>query len=217
MVEVQLEQRGVRDPCVLRAMATVPRHRFVPEAARPEAYGDHPLPIGFGQTISQPYIVAAMTEALRLSGRERVLEIGTGSGYQAAVLTKCAREVFSIELHPALAREAARRLRALGYAVQVRQGDGRLGWPQHAPFDAVMVTAAAAEVPPALVEQLAEGGVLVMPRGASGGRQVLVRGLRRGSTLEMTELFGVAFVPLIDPAPGQRVPSPSVPDGAGKR
>jgi protein-L-isoaspartate(D-aspartate) O-methyltransferase len=217
MVEAQIVRRGVRDPCVLRAMATVPRHLFVPVSARPEAYEDHPLSIGFGQTISQPYIVAAMTEALRLSGRERVLEIGTGSGYQAAVLTKCAREVFSIEIHPGLAREAADRLRSLGYAVQVREGDGRQGWPQHAPFDAIMVTAAASEIPPALVEQLAEGGVFLMPRGVPDGRQVMVRGIRRGSGLETTELFGVAFVPLIDPAPRQRPPSAPAREGGGKR
>jgi protein-L-isoaspartate(D-aspartate) O-methyltransferase len=158
-----------------------------------------------------------MTEALRLSGRERVLEIGTGSGYQAAVLTKCAREVFSIEIHTGLAREAAARLRTLGYAVQVREGDGRQGWPQHAPFDAIIITAAASEVPPALVEQLAEGGVLLMPRGLPDGRQVMVRGIRRGSALETTELFGVAFVPLIDPATRQRAPSPPAREGAGKR
>lgn len=208
MVDVQIAQRGIRDPCVLRAMATVPRHLFVPASSRPAAYDDHPLPIGFGQTISQPYVVAAMTEALRLSGRERVLEIGTGSGYQAAVLATCAREVFSIEIHPDLAKEAAGRLHALGYGVRVREGDGRLGWPEHAPFDAIIITAAAPEVPPALTEQLAEGGILVMPRGASDGPQVLVRGVRREGALETTELFSVAFVPLVGSDAVQRPPSP---------
>ena len=219
MVDVQIEHRGVRDPCVLRAMATVPRHLFVPASSRSEAYEDHPVPIGFGQTISQPYVVAVMTEALHLSGRERVLEIGTGSGYQAAVLARCAREVFSIEIHPDLAREAADRLRTLGYAVHVREGDGRLGWPAHAPFDAIIVTAAGPEVPPALVEQLAEGGTLIMPRGVSDGRQALVRGVRRGAALETTELFSVAFVPLVGPDAVQRAPGPPAgPEaGAGKR
>jgi protein-L-isoaspartate(D-aspartate) O-methyltransferase len=214
MVESQIERRGIRDPCVLGAMATVPRHLFVPPASESAAYEDHPLPIGYGQTISQPYIVAARTEALRLTGRERVLEIGTGSGYQAAVLAKCAREVFSIEIQPDLAKQAAGRLRALGYAVTVRQGDGRLGWLERAPFDAILVTAAAPEAPPALVAQLAEGGVLVMPRGVSSGRQVLVRAIRRGGTLETTELFAVAFVPLVDPGAVRPGPAPYRPGPA---
>jgi protein-L-isoaspartate(D-aspartate) O-methyltransferase len=220
MVAEQIQARGVRDPCVLRALSTIPRHLFVPEDVVAEAYDDHAVAIGFGQTISQPYVVAVMTESLRLGGTERVLEVGTGSGYQAAVLVRCAREVFTIEIHPVLARAAAARLQTLGYAAaQVREGDGRLGWPEKAPFDAVIVTAAGPEVPPALVEQLREGGVLVMPRGEPGGRQTLIRGLKRGERLETTELFPVAFVPLIGAEGVQRGPSPGTggSSSSGKR
>jgi protein-L-isoaspartate(D-aspartate) O-methyltransferase len=210
MVAADIAARGIRDPCVLRAMGRVPRERFVPARWREQAYGDHPLPIGAGQTISQPYIVAVMTEAAALHGRERVLEVGTGSGYQAAILADCAREVFTIEIVAELARSARARLEELGYAnVRVREGDGRAGWPAHAPYDAIIVTAAGPEVPPALVEQLREGGVLVIPRGAAGGRQVLLRGRKTGGRLEWQELMDVSFVPLVERPPTQGA------DGAG--
>lgn len=203
MVEDQIRRRGIVDPCVLRAMGRVPRHEFVPDAWRDSAYADRPLPIGFGQTISQPYIVAFMTQALRLMGDERVLEIGTGSGYQAAVLAECAREVYTVEIHSELARTAAARLKELGYrAVTVRHGNGREGWAAHAPYDAIVVTAASPEVPAVLVEQLQDGGILVMPRGPSGGHQVLVRGVKGGNGLAVEELLPVAFVPLVGSAGG---------------
>jgi protein-L-isoaspartate(D-aspartate) O-methyltransferase len=200
MVDVQIRQRGITDACVLGAMERVPRHRFVPTKWSSSAYDDSPLPIGEGQTISQPYMVAAMSATLKLQGTERVLEIGTGSGYHAAVLSQCAKAVFTVEIKPELARAARDRLRELGYdRVTVRTGDGRLGWRAHAPYDAVVVTAAAAEVPTALVEQLREGGVLVMPRGHPDQRQVLVRSVKREGRLEERELMPVAFVPLTGP------------------
>jgi protein-L-isoaspartate(D-aspartate) O-methyltransferase len=198
MVDMQVRGRGVDDTCVVAAMRRVPRHLFVPEGVRDRAYDDRPLRIGLGQTISQPYVVAAMTEALGLRGHERVLEIGTGSGYQAAVLAECAREVFTIEIKAELARDAKARLKGLGYdRVQVRHGDGRAGWPEFAPYDAIIVTAAATEPPEALVDQLRNGGVLVMPRGPAASSQVLVRGVKRAGGLELTELMPVAFVPLL--------------------
>jgi protein-L-isoaspartate(D-aspartate) O-methyltransferase len=216
MVDAQIRARGVRDGCVLEAMRFVPRHLFVPEAQREHAHADRPLHIGHGQTISQPYIVAYMTEALRLTGSERVLEIGTGSGYQAAVLARCARSVFTVEIRADLAHAARERLEALGFGqVRVRAGDGRQGWPEHAPYDAIMVTAAASEVPPALIEQLVEGGVLVMPKRVSTGRQILIRGIRAGDRLDETELLPVAFVPLIGGTPDQGRGEDGRPAGAG--
>ena len=164
MVRDQIVARGVRDARVIEAMLRVPRHLFVPEASRSRAYGDHPLPIGRGQTISQPFIVAFMTESLALKPGDKVLEVGTGSGYQAAVLACLADRVFSVEIDETLAREAAGKLRELGYgAVRVRQGDGFFGWPEEAPFDAVIVTASPNRIPPPLLEQLAEGGRLIIP------------------------------------------------------
>jgi len=196
MVEEQIEARGVRDPRVLDAMRHVPRHELVPASQRALAYEDRPLPIGHGQTISQPYVVAAMTDALRLTGSERVLEIGTGSGYQAAILSKLAKEVFTIEIVPELAQRARADLARLGFAnVEVRQGDGWRGWPEKAPFDAIVVTAAPEEVPPDLIAQLAVGGRLVIPVG--GGREqqlMVVRKTPEGVTREV--LFGVRFVPM---------------------
>jgi protein-L-isoaspartate(D-aspartate) O-methyltransferase len=195
MVREQLEARGIRDPRVLAAMASVPRHEFVPEALRDSAYEDHPLPIGHGQTISQPYVVAAMSEALGLSGDERVLEIGTGSGYQAAVLAVLCREVYTIEIVEPLAERARADLARLGYAnVHARAGDGYRGWPEHAPFDAVIVTAAPDHVPAPLVEQLVIGGRLVLPVGA--GFQELVRITRTAEGVERESLMGVRFVPM---------------------
>src|SRR5688500_17550100 len=166
MVLHQIRARGISAPAVLKAMRTVPRHEFVPLAARDVAYDDRPVEIGFQQTISQPYIVAYMTEAADISSSEKVLEIGTGSAYQAAVLAELASEVYSIEILPELAERARTLLRELGYAkVQVRTGDGYLGWKEHAPFDAILVTAAPDHVPPALVEQLAANGRMVIPVG----------------------------------------------------
>jgi protein-L-isoaspartate(D-aspartate) O-methyltransferase len=199
MVEHQLERRGIADPLVLEAMRKVPREAFVPPELADEAYADGPLPIGEGQTISQPYIVALMAEALELRGAERVLEIGAGSGYAAAVLAEIAAELYTVERHARLAEEAAARLTRLGYDnVHVRVGDGSLGWPEHAPFDAIVVAAGAPEVPEALKEQLAVGGRLVIPVGQGRTLQDLLR-LRRLSETEYQreELGGVRFVPLV--------------------
>src|ERR1700694_624957 len=166
MVETQIRKRGVSSPSVLEALAAVPRHEFVPFKFRNDAYADKPLPIGEGQTISQPYMVAAMTEALELTGSERVLEIGTGSGYQAAVLSLLVRQVISVESHTSLALAAQERLTNLAYAnVHVHNGDGSAGFPDAAPYDAILVTAGAPEIPPLLLSQLREGGRLVAPVG----------------------------------------------------
>ena len=185
---------------VFAAMAAVPRHAFVPAADRSSAYANRPLPIGHGQTISQPYIVAIMTDLLDAGPSDRVLEIGTGCGYQTAVLAEVAGEVFSIEVIPDLAEAARKRLDDLGYAnIHVRCGDGRRGWPEEAPFDGIIVTAAPLTIPPALVEQLAVGGRLVLPVGASGGAQSLLRCERRlDGTLAQQDVLPVAFVPLVD-------------------
>lgn len=180
---------------VIDALRDTPREDFVPARTRSLAYANHPLPIGHGQTISQPFIVAIMTDVLDVKSHHRVLEIGTGSGYQAAVLSHLASEVYSIEIVPALAVEARERLETLGYAnVDVRIGDGWYGWPEHAPFDAVIVTAVADEIPPALVEQLTDDGRLVMPVGDTDGFQELIVYTKRDG--ETTRLFPVRFVPL---------------------
>jgi protein-L-isoaspartate(D-aspartate) O-methyltransferase len=199
MVEFQIARRGVRDPDVLRAMRAVPREAFVSPGQADYAYDDGPLPIGEGQTISQPYVVAAMTAALRLRPGERVLEIGTGSGYAAAVLSLIVGEVDTIERVESLATAARRRLRDLGYAnVHVRHGDGSLGWPAHAPYDAIVVTAGGPDVPRSLLGQLAIGGRLVMPVGPARRWQRLVRVVRTGAdAYEREPLEEVAFVPLI--------------------
>ncbi len=196
MVEAQLRRRNIRDPNVLRVMATVPRHLFVPEAYRRESYFDKPLPIGYGQTISQPYIVAFMTEALALKGDEKVLEIGTGSGYQAAVLAGLAREVYTIEIIRPLKERAERILKQLGYRnVHVRLGDGYRGWPEEAPFDAIIVTAAPDHVPPALIEQLAPGGRMVIPVGVYYQDLLLITKDKNGKTTSKS-LLPVLFVPM---------------------
>lgn len=199
MVRRQIARRGVADPRVLEAMATVPRERFVaPDLAR-WAYGDGPLPIPEGQTVSQPYVVAWMAEALELSEDDKVLEVGTGSGYAAAVLARLAGEVFTIERHASLAAEAGDRLSALGARnVRVRHGDGTEGWPEHAPYDAVVVSAGGPAVPRALRDQLAPGGRLVAPVGERREEQRLLR-LRRGTDAVFTEeaLGRVRFVPLV--------------------
>jgi len=197
MVEKTIEARDVTDPQVLEAMRTVPRHLFIPSDLLDVAYGDHPLPIGYGQTISQPYIVAWMTELLELKPGEKVLEIGTGSGYQAAVLAELEGvEVYTIEIVPELAEIATQRLNELGYAqVKVKQGDGYYGWPEYAPFDAIIVTAAPDHLPAPLVEQLTEGGRLVIPIGPPGGYQMLWKFVKEGEDVTAYSLGGVAFVP----------------------
>ncbi len=199
MVARQIAARGVRDPRVLAVMARVKRHLFVPEAYRGSAYDDGPLPIGHGQTISQPYIVAAMTEALKLKGTEKVLEIGTGSGYQAAVLSRLAKKVYSIEIVQPLCRSARARLARLGYTnVHVRCGDGYRGWPGQAPFEAIILTCAPPRLPEALIRQLKPGGRLVAPVGPIFGiqRLILVTKDARGAVSRRT-LMMVRFVPMV--------------------
>ncbi|MCW1926568.1 protein-L-isoaspartate(D-aspartate) O-methyltransferase [Luteolibacter arcticus] len=197
MVAEQIERRGVKDPRVLEAMRKVPRHEFVPEDQRHEAYDDRPLPIGHGQTISQPYIVAFMTEALGLKGTEKVLEVGTGSGYQAAVLSGLAKEVFTIEIVEPLGKQAAEVLKKLGYKnVSVRTGDGYRGWREEAPFDAIIVTCAPDAVPEPLVHQLAEGGRMIIPVGPEGKTQQLVLLKKRHGKLHQQEILPVRFVPM---------------------
>ena len=198
MVLHQIQRRGITNKRVLEAMQAVPRHLFVPLKLQGMATMDGPLPIGGGQTISQPYIVALMTDLAEVSDGEKVLEIGTGSGYQAAVLSELTDKVFSIEIVPELAEQARHRLKAMGYAdVQVRTGDGWLGWPEEQPFDAILVTAAPEEVPKPLTDQLAEGGVLVMPLGPHGGYQQLVCIRKKEGKLEQETVTAVSFVPLI--------------------
>ena len=195
MVREQIEARGVRDARVLAALRKVPRHLFVPPEEQGEAYNDYPLAIGHGQTISQPYIVGYMTEALELKPHDRVLEIGTGSGYQAAILAELVTEVYSIEIVEALAKEAEARLHRLGYSkVQVRAGDGYRGWPEAAPFDAIIVTAAPGHVPQPLIDQLREGGRMVLPLGAWEQDLVRLRRTREGIVREY--LLPVRFVPM---------------------
>jgi protein-L-isoaspartate(D-aspartate) O-methyltransferase len=198
MVERQLVTRGITNKRVLGAMGKVPRHEFVSEDRRTEAYEDYPLPIGQGQTISQPYIVAYMTEVIDPQPGQRVLEVGTGSGYQAAVLAELAGEVYTIELLPELAASARKRLERLGYrTVHVKAGDGYLGWPDKAPFDAIVVTCGAKEVPEPLLKQLKPGGKMVIPVGETGQEQTL-RVITQGSEgkPEVRELLPVRFVPL---------------------
>jgi protein-L-isoaspartate(D-aspartate) O-methyltransferase len=200
MVERQLRARDITDARVLWAMGKVPRHRFVRPSLAAEAYADRPLPIEEGQTISQPYIVALMTQLLEAAGPERVLEVGTGSGYQAAVLAELVRQVFTIEILPGLAASAAARLKGLGYTnVEVKAGDGYLGWPEHAPFDGILVTAAASHIPAPLIAQLKEGGRLVIPVDAGPGYQRLLVGKKEGGTLTTRAVAPVRFVPLIEP------------------
>lgn len=198
MIETQLRARDITDKRVLEAMGTVPRHVFVPSNLREQAYEDYPLPIVQGQTISQPYIVALMTQCLELKGKERVLEIGTGSGYQAAILSRLVDRVYSIEINAVLAAQAAELLRRLGYAnIEVKAGDGFFGWPEYAPFDAVIVTAAPGRLPEPLFEQLAEGGRLVIPLGESDAAQVLTRFRKIKGKKVVEEILDVRFVPMI--------------------
>jgi protein-L-isoaspartate(D-aspartate) O-methyltransferase len=205
MVREQLAApgRNLTNPHVLAAMGRVPRHEFVPERVRAEAYTDYPLPIGHGQTISQPFIVAFMTDALAPQPGERFLEVGTGSGYQAAVLADLGVQVFTIEIVAALAQRAAVDLRRMGYTnVQVRAGDGYQGWPEHAPFDAVIVTCAPERVPSPLVDQLKDGGRMIIPVGGMGGQELVV--LRKhGDQLEQRAVLPVRFVPMTGSALGK--------------
>ena len=196
MIETQIRARGVKDEKVLQALRKVPRHEFVPQDMVPYAYGDEPLPVGEGQTISQPYIVAYMTEVLDLQGSERVLEVGTGSGYQTAVLAEIASEVYTVELIAGLADRAREVLDAQGYRnVRYRIGDGGLGWPEEAPFDRIIVTAAAAVIPKALRDQLQDKGRMVIPLGSVSQELVLVT--RRANDFVSVRLLPVRFVPLI--------------------
>jgi protein-L-isoaspartate(D-aspartate) O-methyltransferase len=200
MVQRDLMGRDITDPRVLDAMGRVPRQLFVPPDLEQQAYDDNPLPIGHGVTISQPYIVALMTQAAEIKPGQRVLEVGTGSGYQAAVLATLTDQVYSIELIPELAQSAGMRLARLGYKnVQVKSGNGYLGWPEFAPFDAIIVTAAAPEIPAALKDQLKDGGRLVIPVGPAFGLQYLLRLTRHGQTFQKELLTPVAFVPLVQP------------------
>jgi protein-L-isoaspartate(D-aspartate) O-methyltransferase len=195
---LSLRKRGISDPAVLRAMDQVPREHFVESTFLDSAYADQALPIACGQTISQPYVVAYMTEQLRVGPQHRVLEVGTGSGYQAAVLSRLAREVISIERYRTLADAARSRLSILGYAnVEVMTGDGLLGMPERAPFDRIMVTAAAETVPDALIAQLVENGILILPLGPHGGVQDLVKFTKAKGRLDREDLIGVRFVPLL--------------------
>jgi protein-L-isoaspartate(D-aspartate) O-methyltransferase len=197
MVRTQLAERGIRDARVLDAMARVPRHEFVPEASRQDAYGDHPLPIGEGQTISQPYIVAAMLEHLALQATYRVLEVGTGSGYVTALLSLLCAEVYSVERHAQLAASAESTLQRLGYRnVKISVGDGSQGWLEYAPFDAILVSAATAEMPPALFVQLRESGRMMIPVGPSSSQELQLIS-KIGGQPEVKILEGCRFVPLV--------------------
>ena len=195
MVREQLLARGIREPAVIRALQTVPRHEFVPAEASAEAYDDHPLPIGYGQTISQPYIVAYMTEALSLHSHDRVLEIGTGSGYQTAILAQVAATVLTIEIVGALAERASRTFHKLGMAtITSREGDGYQGWAEAAPFDAIILTAAPEHLPQPLLDQLAPGGRMIVPMGKTMQYLLLLTGTPEGFTRK--NLLPVAFVPM---------------------
>ena len=202
MVREQIEPRGIDDPLVLEAMRAVERHRFVPEEYLDQAYDDHPLPIGYGQTISQPYIVALMTQELGVEPGDRVLEIGTGSGYQAAILAEMGLEVYTLEIVPELANQAEARLETLGYGdVQVLNADGYFGWEEYAPYDAIIVTAAPDHMPQPLANQLAEGGRLVIPIGPAGLVQTLWLFEKVDGELQAESLGDVSFVPFTRAAP----------------
>lgn len=197
MVDRQIRRRGVTDQEVLEAMERVPRHEFVPDQYKSSAYADRPLPIGYGQTISQPYIVALMTELLQLNNTDRVLEIGTGSGYQAAILAEIVAEVYTVEIIEALATEARERLKRLGYTnVHTLHADGYYGWEEHAPYDAIIVTCAPDHIPQLLVQQLKDDAKLVIPVGPPGGYQTLWQVTRTGDEVTKRNVTGVLFVPL---------------------
>src|SRR3990172_2596481 len=196
MVKNQIEARGVTDTRVLKAMRSVERHKFVPGQHLASAYEDHPLPIGHGQTISQPYIVALMTELCELKGNEKVVEIGTGSGYQAAIFSLLAKQVYSIEIVDPLAKSARQKLKELGYHnIEIRTGDGYLGWPEKAPFDVIMLTASPPKIPQTLIDQLADGGILVAPEGDF--TQELIKITKNKGTITKKTVTYVRFVPMI--------------------
>lgn len=199
MVREQIQARGVKDVSVLRAMRGVARHCFVSPNYLAEAYDDHPIPIGKGQTISQPYIVALMTELLRVQPSDRVLEVGTGSGYQSAILSGLVKEVFTVEIYPDLAHEAAARLKSLGYEnIKIRRGDGYFGWEDHAPFDAIIVTAASSEIPPPLLRQLKAGGRMCIPvGGAYQVQQLMFIKKDHDGSISTRAVLPVRFVPLL--------------------
>lgn len=198
MVKEQIIARGIKDTRVIGAMRKVPRHLFVPSTSRVFSYGDYPLSIGEGQTISQPYIVAFMTEALELTVLDRVLEIGTGSGYQAAILAELVKEVYTIEIIPELGRRAQKTLETLKYKnIHVKIGDGYKGWPEKAPFDAIIVTCAPDKIPVPLIEQLKEGGRMLIPVGREGGIQKLVRVKKEKGKVESQTVMDVRFVPMV--------------------
>jgi len=197
MVQEQLARRGITDERVLRAMGKVPRHLFVEEALQDRAYGDHPLPIGEGQTISQPYMVATMTQSLRVDPEDRILEIGTGSGYQTAILAELAYQIFSVERIPSLATRAWKILDRLKYYnVRIKVGDGTLGWKEHAPYDGILVAASSPEIPEPLVQQLAEGGRLIIPIGNKFSQQLKIL-TKKGETVEVRDVCECAFVKLL--------------------
>lgn len=198
MVEHDLKGRGIKDKKVLEVMGKMPRHLFVDASLRDRAYEDYPLPIGEGQTISQPYVVALMTEALRLKPTDRVLEIGTGSGYQAAVLAELVKDVYTIEIRKGLAEKAENRLKELGYRnIRVKYGDGYFGWEDQAPFDAIIITASANHIPPPLIKQLKDNGRLIIPLGSTVYFQTLTLAVKKKGELDLEQITSVAFVPMI--------------------
>lgn len=197
MIERDIEGRGITDKRVINAMSEIPRERFVPSRYRGSAYADHPIPIGEGQTISQPYVVALMTEVLSLKPADRVLEIGTGSGYQAAVLAEIAAEVYTIEIRETLAKRSESLLRELEYDnVHVKHADGYFGWEEHAPFDAIIITAAVNHIPPPLIKQLKDGGRLILPLGSTTFFQTLTLATKEGNEMRLVQMGPVAFVPM---------------------
>lgn len=197
MVNEQIIGRGIKDKRVLDVMSNIPRHLFIDQSLKSRAYGDHPLPIDEGQTISQPYVVAMMTEALNLKSTDRVLEIGTGSGYQAAVLAEIVKEVYSIEIKEVLSKRAGELLNRLGYKyIKTKYADGYFGWEEYAPFDAIIITASANHIPPPLIKQLKDGGRLIIPLGSTLYYQVLTLAEKKGNDLDVRQMGGVAFVPM---------------------
>jgi protein-L-isoaspartate(D-aspartate) O-methyltransferase len=205
MVENDIKGRGIKDKKVLEVMGKIPRHLFVDENLKGRAYADYPLPIGEGQTISQPYVVALMTESLLLKPTDKVLEIGTGSGYQAAVLAEIVKEVYTIEIRKSFADMAAKRLKDLGYKnAKVKHADGYFGWEDYAPFDAIIITAAANHIPPLLIKQLKEGGRLIIPLGSTVYYQVLTLATKKKGELDVVQMGPVAFVPMIGEAEKRR-------------
>ncbi len=206
MVREDLMGRDITDPRVLEVMGNIPRHLFVDESLQHVAYNDNPLPIGEGQTISQPYVVALMTQSLELKGNETVLEIGTGSGYQAAVLAELVEEIYTIEIKPTLAKKAEERLDSMDYKnIHVKNADGYFGWEEHAPYDAIMVTAAVNHIPPSLLDQLRDGGKLILPLGSTAYYQTLTLVEKQDNELVVTHITSVMFVPLTGEAGKQSI------------